>query len=693
MDPVVPANSVRIYVVRHAEHVTPSMTHLSRKGSLQAVAIAHTLKRKRKVVAVYTSPRSYETAQNISQELGLGLMVDKRLLPWHGGCLTGLSRKQVQQKMPEVYQKRFVDRNPDYKVPDGESLNDRFQRVKEFLEEVVRRHMGEQIVLVTHGGIIDDLFRNAHHLPPTQLTGLKKPYGSLSVLVFQNEHFHEEVWGGVGHLPQAVAESPSGGQLYLFPHQVAGSFPMLRGDLGELCKPATENEMVTYEVFAKECPQVAIFAPAYMGKVVIDVEHIINNKKSLSGPLEFMHTPVEEDESMIPDENNGDSSMDALGKRQRGDSTMHINSNSQRLDQMSGPGQKKRQKFLGSGEEESAMTDAVSLGSADDGMMQVDQNATTLANNAHLQRVDQREWSVDTLWGRFIESRKHKAVEVGRGKFVYLIMENLTHGLTRPFIMDLKMGTQQHGSFESAEKKASKQRRVENTTSKTLGARIGGMQVYDEKEHAYVLRDKYWGRNLDNAGMYNALRDFVTEQSTGHVRQVVVKDIISQLDMLEEAVKSTYWRFYGCSVLIVYDSFNPNQNRERMNSATSEKSDESSHSNPELSCGQSKLVHSQDAGTQQHDQFNSTTPPLRFPRNITKHRSRSHSFDHPLNIIKSFSVAVRLIDFAKCERYADGATYDTGLVFGIVNLRKMFSRILLESPSVSIKRSLSANCL
>ncbi len=164
---------------------------------------------------------------------------------------------KVQAEFPEVFQKRYVERSPDYRVPDGESLNDRFKRVKCFLSDIEKRHIGEQVVVVTHGGVIDDMFRNLRSLPPQQLTGLKKPYGSLSVLVLSCGRWREELWGAVDHLPQVVAESPTGGQLYLFPNQVAGSLPMLCSDLGELCKPASQREIETYEVFQKECSSVA----------------------------------------------------------------------------------------------------------------------------------------------------------------------------------------------------------------------------------------------------------------------------------------------------------------------------------------------------------------------------------------------------------------------------------------------------
>jgi len=693
---------VRMFVVRHAEHLTPTLGHLSRKGSLQASAVAATLKRKRSLAAVYTSPKSVETAQTIAVELNLPVTIDKRLLPFDSGRLHGLSREQVLAKMPDVYEKRFVQRLPDYKVPDGESLNDRLERVRCFLRDIVSHHEGEQVVIVTHGGIIDDLFRNAHSLPPTQLTGLEKPYGSLSVLAYDKGVFHEEVWGGVSHLPHVVAESPTGGQLYLFPHQVGGSFPMLRGDLGELCKPATRGELETYEVFAKECPEVARFVPTFLGKVVIDVMHIMSNGQTLSKPLALMnnsstegheaHEPIDGDE-----ESEGDVSMEGQQSTNAFKKLVKRESCSDLLDAMT----PKRPRLQGNVERHDKR---VRMDDADDHMM-VSANPdlaggfgasrsasstgglTTFAGNDN--KLFRRSWSVNSLWDKFIERRRHKAVEVEKGKFVYLVMENLTHGLHHPHILDLKMGTQQHGSFESAAKKLSKQLRVETTTSKTVGARIGGMKVYDTSTQKYVLRDKYWGRSLDDAGLYAALKLFVTEQKSDRIHTDVVKDIISQLDGLERAVKSTFWRFYGCSVLIVFDGAAEIKQRvsqrARFESTGSYESDYSVTSFPETSAGLSPATVRNETIIQPRHLQNRAASKQQQQRGMNP-RERIVSCDDTMVGLRgepSTPAVVRLIDFAKCERHSTGTTYDEGLAFGISNLRRMFSDILLRSDLIA----------
>lgn len=124
------------------------------------------------------------------------------------------------------------------------------------------------------------------------------------------------------------------------------------------------------------------------------------------------------------------------------------------------------------------------------------------------------------------------------------MMENITSSYRKPCVLDLKMGTRQHGDDASAEKRSKQMAKCAASTSGTLGVRLCGMQVFEAGTGACVRRDKYWGRALTEAGLRDALRDFFA--AGAGLRARVVRRVLRDLDALRRAIaKQTSYRFYS----------------------------------------------------------------------------------------------------------------------------------------------------
>ncbi|KAM8988201.1 inositol hexakisphosphate kinase 3 [Ara ararauna] len=329
----------------------------------------------------------------------------------------------------------------------------------------------------------------------------------------------------VGQSPPC--ESSSAVLLEPFVHQVGGHMSMMKYDEHTICKPLVSQELSFYESLPLAMRQ---FTPQYKGIVSVHL------KKDSLGNVTLIASPS-------LDNATGDPAVTIWHKCKWAAST--------------GTGS---ERALGTWSH-TQVTKTFKDSCPGKRLLRTDLQYRTdsLLEDANGNQSERKSYNP---WGLHCHrqhlnrmSSKHNENKLHQ----FLLLENVVSKYNYPCILDLKMGTRQHGDDASEEKKARHIKKCEQSTSASLGVRICGMQVYQADTGHFLCKDKYYGRKLSPEGFRQTLRQFLCNGN--HLRMDLLEPIILRLKALLSVIrKQSSYRFYSSSLLIIYDGQEPKEN-------------------------------------------------------------------------------------------------------------------------------------
>lgn len=205
----------QIILIRHGETVWNqqrrmqghSDSPLSETGVRQARLLARHLK-PIAFSALYSSDsgRAQHTARSVAEVTGHDIVFDPRLRERHFGVFEGLTGSEIEARYPADYA-RFKSRDQAHVIPGGESALQFRARVLACFHEIAGRHAGDLVVVISHGLVLDVLYRAALGIAPELPRIHELVNAGINRLRYDGGAWHIEVWGDGGHLDESLLTS------------------------------------------------------------------------------------------------------------------------------------------------------------------------------------------------------------------------------------------------------------------------------------------------------------------------------------------------------------------------------------------------------------------------------------------------------------------------------------------------------
>ena len=182
---------------------------LNVRGFAQAEQMARVLQKMNlQFDVLYTSDlqRAAKTAKEIERLFNASALVSPALRERHLGALQGLTMDEAPNTEPELWQSH-LNRNLNEELRGGESIIQFSNRIKGALDQIRKQHTGKTILIVSHGGALDMMYRLASNQSLDSEKAVAVPNASLNWISHTGEGWKVDSWGDTNHLESLALDN------------------------------------------------------------------------------------------------------------------------------------------------------------------------------------------------------------------------------------------------------------------------------------------------------------------------------------------------------------------------------------------------------------------------------------------------------------------------------------------------------
>jgi len=182
---------------------------LNTRGLAQATQMARALKNMNfEFDVLYTSDlqRARQTAKAIESLYSVSAIGHSDLRERNLGALQGLTLNEAPHIEPDLWQ-AHLSRDIHQEMRGGESILQFSSRIKFALDEIQKSHSGKTILLVSHGGALDMMYRIASNQALDSEKVVAVPNASLNWISHDGLSWKVENWADTSHLDSLALDN------------------------------------------------------------------------------------------------------------------------------------------------------------------------------------------------------------------------------------------------------------------------------------------------------------------------------------------------------------------------------------------------------------------------------------------------------------------------------------------------------